>query len=95
MQWKIALIAAALAAVFAIGPSVSLIGAAQAACGPGDVIDGTTVAETKQKIEAAGYTEPTDLRKGCDNFWHASALKDGNKVLVLVTPAGEVLEEGN
>ncbi len=93
MQWKICLVATALAAVFAIGPSVSLKGSALAACGPRDVIDNTTAAETKQKIEAAGYTAPTDLRKGCDNFWHASALKDGNKVLLVVTPAGEVIEE--
>jgi hypothetical protein len=74
---------------------VGLIGSASAACGPQDVLDNTTVAETKQKIEAAGYSEPTELRKGCDNFWHASALKNGNKVLLVVTPTGEVIEEGD
>jgi hypothetical protein len=95
MQWKIALIATTLAFAFAIGPSLGVNGSAQAACGPQDVIDSTTVAETKKKIEAAGYTDPTDLRKGCDNFWHASALKDGNKVLLVVTPTGEVIKEGN
>jgi hypothetical protein len=95
MHWKLALFATVLAAAFAVAPGAGLTGSARAACGPQDVIDTTTVAETKKKIEAAGYTQPTDLRKGCDNFWHASALKDGNKVLLVVTPTGEVIEEGN
>jgi hypothetical protein len=33
------------------------------------------------------------LRKGCDNYWHADALKDGNIVHVVVTPQGELLTE--
>jgi hypothetical protein len=93
MKWRIALLAAALAAGFATAGGVGLQHAAQAACSAQDVIDNTTVAETKQKIEAAGYQDPTDLRKGCDNVWHANATKDGAPVRVAVTPSGEVIEE--
>lgn len=95
MRWKFGVIASVLVAAFAISPSVGLIGSAQAACGPEDVIDNTTVADTKKKIEEAGYQEPTDFRKGCDNFWHVAAKKDGNQVNLVVTPSGEVLEEGD
>lgn len=96
MMWKKALVAPTLVAAIAMGLSTALIGSVHAAgCSPEDQIDNTTVADTRQKIEAAGYQEPKNFRKGCDNFWHASATKDGNPVNVLVTPTGEVLEEGD
>jgi hypothetical protein len=67
-----------------------------AACEAGDRIDGTTVADARKKIEAAGYRQVRDLVKGCDNFWHASAVsKDGTPGNVLVTPQGEVWPDGN
>lgn len=67
-----------------------------AACEAGDRVDGTTAAETRKKIEAAGYRQVRDLVKGCDNFWHASAVsKDGVQGNVLVTPTGEVWPDGN
>lgn len=64
-------------------------------CMPGDQIDGSTAADARQKIEAAGYTGVTDLNKGCDNYWHGLAVKDGYQTNVVLTPMGEVKEETN
>ena len=67
-----------------------------AGCDAGVKIDGTTAAETKKKIEAAGYTQVHDLMKACDNVWHGVATnKDGVSGNVMVTPQGEVMAEGN
>src|SRR5262245_2741270 len=67
-----------------------------AGCEAGTKIDGTTAAQTKKKIEAAGYTQVKDLQKGCDNVWHGTAVnKDGVGGNVMVTPQGEVMPEGN
>jgi len=67
---------------------------ASAACGASDRIDGTTADSAKQKMEAEGYSQIRDPRKGCDNYWHGRAFKDGLDVNVLVTPEGEVMPEG-
>jgi len=107
MPWKIcSLIAAVTAAAIVASvpawaqsqpaggyvPGVILL----AACDPGDKIDGTTADEARKKIEAAGYKQVRDLTKGCDNFWHATAInKDGTPGNVLVTPEGEVKLDGN
>jgi hypothetical protein len=67
-----------------------------AGCEAGAKIDGTTVAQAKKYLEAAGYTQVRDLTKACDNVWHATAVnKDGTAGNVLVTPQGEVMPEGN
>jgi hypothetical protein len=67
-----------------------------AGCEAGDKIDGTTEAQTKKRIEAAGYTQVRDLTKACDNVWHGNAVnKDGTPGNVMVTPQGEVMPEGN
>jgi hypothetical protein len=79
---------AALTLAFAISQSAS------AACSAGDRIDGTTADYAKGKFEAAGYAQVRDLTKGCDNFWHGKAMKDGVDVNVLLTPEGEVMQEG-
>ncbi len=88
MNWKSAVYALAAAIVIAAGP-------AWAACSPGDKIDDTTADQAKQKIEAAGYDQVTGLKKGCDNYWHAIAIKDGASVGVVVSPTGEVMTEGS
>ena len=36
-----------------------------------------------------------DLEKGCDNFWHGKADKDGTAVNVVLSPQGSVMVEGN
>jgi hypothetical protein len=67
-----------------------------AGCDAGAKIDGTTVAQAKKHLEAAGYTQVRDLTKACDNVWHGTAVnKDGTSGNVLVTPQGEVMPEGN
>jgi hypothetical protein len=66
---------------------------ASAACGPNDKMDGTTADYAKQKIEAAGFQQVRHLTKGCDNYWHGVAKKDGLDVYVVLTPKGEVMIE--
>ena len=44
--------------------------------------------------EAAGYADVRMERKGCDNYWHGFATKDGQPVRIVVSPQGEVHEEG-
>ena len=67
-----------------------------AGCEAGTKIDGTTAAQTKKRIEAAGYTQVRDLTKACDNVWHGSAVnKDGTPGNVMVTADGQVMPEGN
>jgi hypothetical protein len=65
----------------------------RAACEAGEKIDKTTVEDTRKVIEKAGYRQVRQLRKGCDNFWHATATKDGTAVSVVVSPQGEVRTE--
>jgi hypothetical protein len=64
-------------------------------CGPGEKIDGSTVADARKKMEAAGYRKVSGLKKGCDNSWHGTAEKDGNMVHVVLNPQGLVLPEGD
>jgi len=77
-----------------VAGSVGASGSARAACDAGDRIDRTTVADARKAIEAAGYSQVRDLKKGCDNFWHGTATKDGNPAYVVVSPKGEVMTEG-
>lgn len=64
-------------------------------CTEGEVIDGSTAEQAKAKIEAAGYSDVVITSKGCDNFWHATAVKDGMPGNVVLSPDGMVLPEGN
>ena len=88
------------AAAAAFLTSVPLIHAAPAQqmknnCEPGDRIDATTPAQAKQKLESAGYAQIHDLRKGCDNYWHAQAMKDGAPAYVALSPDGRALPEND
>jgi len=89
------LAAVAMFAVIATETGPHPFNVAQAACAQGERIDGSTAADAKKKMEQAGYRQVRDLRKGCDNVWHASATKDGASVLVAVSPSGQVVPEGN
>ncbi len=63
--------------------------------GCGDAkIDGSTAEQAHRKIAAAGYADITDLKKGCDNFWHGKAMKDGAPTGVVLSPDGRVMPEG-
>lgn len=88
MQWKAGVFAFAALVMAAAGP-------AWAGCSAGDKIDGSTAAEAKQQIEAAGYEQVRVLKKGCDNYWHGTARKDGAAVNVVLSPQGEVVVEGS
>jgi hypothetical protein len=80
--------------IAALTLAVAVSQSASAACSASDKIDGTTADYAKSKFEAAGYAQVRDLTKGCDNFWHGRAMKDGVNVNVLLTPDGEVMQEG-
>ena len=91
---------AALATVGALGVTQPQngfrpIAPARAECEPGTHLDKTTVEDIRAKLIKAGYKNPLHLRKGCDNAWHGTAIKDGNQVNVAVTPDGHVVEEGD
>jgi hypothetical protein len=88
MQWKAGVFALAALAMIAAGP-------AWAACSPNDKIDGSTAADARRAFEAAGYEQVRDLRKGCDNYWHGTARKDGAAVNVVLSPEGQIYLEGD
>ncbi|MGE5538484.1 MAG: PepSY domain-containing protein [Gemmatimonas sp.] len=79
-------------AAFAVGP-LSSPRPAFAACDPGDRPDKSTADDAKKKIQAAGYRDVRSLKKGCDNYWHGTATKDGAQVYVVLSPQGEVIVE--
>ena len=64
-------------------------------CAPTDKIDGSTANDARKKMEAAGFTDVTQLFKGCDNVWHGQARANGNAVNVMVGPDGVVRQEGS
>jgi hypothetical protein len=70
-------------------------GVAWAACDKGVRVDKTTVEETRQKLERAGYRNLRDWKKGCDNSWHATGMKGGKRVNVALLPDGHVVKEGD
>ncbi len=97
MRHKLVLSATiAVAALLALAPrNVPLISIAQAACNPGTRLDKTTVEQIRDRLSKAGYRNLANLRKGCDNSWHGTAMKDGEQVNVAVTTDGHVVIEGD
>ncbi|MBI1181720.1 MAG: hypothetical protein GC201_14305 [Alphaproteobacteria bacterium] len=97
MKWKTTFLAApalALAALMA-APAAGIVSPAQAACGPGDHINGSSASWARQKFQEAGYGKVTDLKKGCDNYWHGIAMTSGGQQQrVVVSPDGNVMKEG-
>jgi hypothetical protein len=83
------------AALVAAAGSIGTAGGARAACAAGERIDKSTVTDARKAIQAAGYRQIRDLKKGCDNYWHGVATKDGATVNVVVSPKGEVMTEGD
>jgi hypothetical protein len=94
MGWKAAAAAFFTLAVVA-GSGGGAVRPADAACAAGDKIDSSTVASATKKIEAAGYSRVHELKKGCDNVWHAQAMKGGAATHVALTPSGQVYQEQN
>lgn len=97
MSWKTNVIATAAAfAVLGFGPGLQAISPAHATeCDASDHIDGSTADTARKMFLAAGYTSPHGYVKGCDNMWHALAVKDGNAVRVVAAPDGTVTQEGD
>ena len=93
-------IAIAALAVLALSAQAPLAGNAWAQqmtnnCDPSDHLDNTTIPMARQKFEAAGYSQIQGYRKGCDNYWHAHAMKGGVAVNVVLSPDGNVMTEGD
>ena len=84
---SIAIAAVLLAGGIAAGSLPS--GAKADACLPTDIIDGSTADQAVRKMQAAGFVQPHDLKKGCDNFWYAHADQNGMPVDVVLPPGGE------
>lgn len=97
MNWKMKFLAApALAiATLAAMPMTGTIGTAQAACDPGDRINGSTAGWAASKAREAGYSQVSMDRKGCDNYWHGIGTRDGQTGRFVVSPEGDVLPEGD
>ena len=94
MKWKTAFFsAAALIVVAAAGPQT--VSVARASGCARDRIDSSTAAAAKKKMESASFHQVRDLKKGCDNFWHGMAVKDGSESHVVLTPQGQVMREGD
>jgi hypothetical protein len=64
-------------------------------CGASDKIDGSIAADAQRRMNAAGYQQVSELKKGCDNFWHGVAVKEGVPTHVSLSPAGLVRSEGD
>lgn len=90
-KWSCLSLLAAMLALSAVGSVPSAVLAAS--CDPTDKIDGSTVETARQKIEKAGYRQVRNLKKGCDNFWHGTAVMDGKVVNIVLSPQGIVMVE--
>ena len=97
MSWRsLAVVAAGLAVFAAEATPQMIVRAAYATeCTSEDRIDGSSAVMAKVKMEEAGFRQVSGLTKGCDNFWHGRATKDGADVGVVLSPHGEVMTEGN
>ncbi len=91
------LIAAAALALLGLGVALKPIAVAPAyaACDPGDRLDNSTADQARKKLMAAGYSDVHIESKGCDNVWHATAVKDGKPTRVALEPGGKVYPEGD
>lgn len=94
MTWKTGL-AASVAALglmawspdFAVSPAL-------AACMAGDHVNSSTARQAAEKFEKAGYTGVHELKKGCDNYWHAVASRGGKQDEIVLSPQGNIMLEG-
>ena len=95
------LIGAVVSAAIFGGGSLAIAGTAYAetlpaiGCEASDKIDGSSATYAVKKMKTAGYTQVTELKKGCDSWWHGMAVKDGSATHVSLSPQGEVKSEGN
>ena len=96
MLYKSFVVAATALIVFGAGCGPQISSQAQAAvCDAGVRIDNSTADMARKKMEQAGYQQIHGLKKGCDNFWHGKAAKNGAAVNIVLSPQGKVLTEGD
>lgn len=97
MTLKHRLVVLAASAAFLAAPPVLSASAQQMRnnCSPEDKIDNSTLPQAKKKMEAAGYTQVKNLMKGCDNYWHGIAMKGGSEIRIVLSPQGQVMQEGD
>lgn len=93
MNYKSSLIVAVAAIGISLAPGIGLgVASAQGNCA-GERVDGSTANQAAAKMKAAGYTNLTGFAKGCDSYWHATGMKDGQQVGVVLSPQGVVMTE--
>jgi hypothetical protein len=51
-----------------------------------------TEAQAKARIEARGFTNVSDLKKGGQGMWTANAMKDGKSVQLSLDARGQVTQ---
>jgi len=83
-----ALVGILFAGVIATGPHVTTEARADS-CLSTDIIDGSDADQAAKALQAAGYSQPHDLKKGCDNYWYSHATASGMPVDVVLPPGGE------
>jgi hypothetical protein len=96
-HWRFGTVAVAFSALVA---SSAIAFSADAAsthngCAAGARVDGSTAMSAKKKMHAAGFSHINGLKKGCDNYWHGKAVKDGVATRVVLPPDGSAMPEGN
>ena len=94
MKWKTGLAVSAAALGLMAWSPVFGVTPASAACVAGDHIDSSTAQQAAKKMEQAGYTQVHELKKGCDNYWHAAAMGNGKQDEIVLSPQGTVMLEG-
>ncbi len=85
---SVAFVAILFAGLIATGPHMATEARADS-CLPTDIIDGSTADQAAKAMKAAGYVQPHDLIKGCDNYWYAHATANGMPVDVVLPPRGQ------
>jgi hypothetical protein len=95
MRSRIALFVGSLSFALVAASSLPAVNTAEAACSPGDAINGTTAGDAQRAMQQAGYSQIQIYEKGCDNAWHGHAYLNGNPVNVVWNGAGQVLTEGD
>lgn len=65
-----------------------------AGCFSDEKIDASSLGSARKKMETAGFSQIHDLKKGCDNFWHATSMREGEQINIVLSPQGQVMVEG-
>ncbi|WP_158240717.1 PepSY domain-containing protein [Telmatospirillum siberiense] len=64
-------------------------------CDANDKIDKSSADMARKAMAKAGYLQIHALKKGCDNFWHGQATRNGVAVRIVLSPHGQIETEGD